>query len=133
MKKRKVNGFTLIEFLIVILLLGIMAVIIVPKISKSLKETENKTHINSTYGLIEAAELYYADIMMHGSEPYGGDVLPKLKIAGKKPDSGYVIVDSQGEIAVGVIYDNMCYTKKFYEKKVKLDKNSACSNPPDFQ
>lgn len=61
MKKRKEAGFTLIELMIVVAIIGILAAIAIPKFSDLI----NKSHEGATKGrlsgLRSALEVYYAD------------------------------------------------------------------------
>ena len=65
-KLRDQSGFTLIEMLVVVIILGILAMIIVPQITVSTEDARlstMQTNLNSVRGAIEA---YYAH---HGSYP----------------------------------------------------------------
>ena len=55
------KGFTLVELLAVITILGLLAVIIVPKVTKTIKDSEQKTNMASANGLLKAAEYRYQD------------------------------------------------------------------------
>ncbi|MBO8171963.1 MAG: prepilin-type N-terminal cleavage/methylation domain-containing protein [Bacillaceae bacterium] len=60
------NGFTLIELLVVFAILGLLAMIIVPRITTSLDTTRVTTDEANTKLLQSAVERYYFD---HGSYP----------------------------------------------------------------
>ena len=53
-------GFTLIEMLIVIIILGILAMVIIPQISVSTEDAKVSTLKGSLSGLRSALEVYYA-------------------------------------------------------------------------
>ena len=59
MKKNK--GFTLVELLGVIILLGVIAVIITPNILKLEKKSEKELFEDSVNALIRGAQMYYAN------------------------------------------------------------------------
>jgi prepilin-type N-terminal cleavage/methylation domain-containing protein len=71
-------GFTLIEMLIVIIILGILAVIIIPQITVSTEEARVNTLKTNLSGLRSSIEVYYAQ---HGSK-YPGDGVPDTKPTG---------------------------------------------------
>ena len=54
------NGFTLIEMLIVIIILGILAMVIIPQISVSTEDAKISTLKTNLGGLRSAIEIYYA-------------------------------------------------------------------------
>ena len=62
------KGFTLVELLAVIVILGVIAVIIIPKVTNSLKESEEKTNLASINGLLKAAQYKYQDNELKGIE-----------------------------------------------------------------
>ena len=56
----KKKGFTLIELLAVIVVLAIVALITVPTVLGVIEKTKKSALKDSAYGLIEAANIYYA-------------------------------------------------------------------------
>ena len=131
MKENKIKGFTLIELLAVIVILAIIALIATPIILNVIEESRDKSNMNSTYGLVDAAKLYYAENITDGKVSFDTNLLDTLKVTGKKPDSGYVMINDKGEIVVGASYGKYCYTKGYTESKiVKNDDNTVCDTPP---
>lgn len=55
-EKRKL-GFTLIELIAVIAVLGLLSVIIVPNVIKTMEKARKNSFLNSAYGLVRAANL----------------------------------------------------------------------------
>jgi len=70
-------AFTLIEMLIVIVILGILAMVIIPQISTSTDDAKLSTLQTNLNSMRNAVELYYAQ---HNSA-YPGDVVPTTKPA----------------------------------------------------
>ena len=79
MKKKK--GFTLIELLAVIVVLAIIAIIATPLIINIIKTAKKGSAKASSYGMIEAARLYYTTNTLEGS--YQGEIFTFEK--NKKP------------------------------------------------
>ena len=59
MKKLSCEGFTLIEMLVVITILGILASIVTPKLTGNLTEAQNTATKATLLGLVSAINLYY--------------------------------------------------------------------------
>lgn len=59
-KKYKQSGFTLIEMLIVIIILGILAMVIIPQITVSTEDAKVTTLKANLSGMRSAIEVYYA-------------------------------------------------------------------------
>ena len=55
------KGFTLVEVLAVITILGILSLITVPIISNSVEKSKQKLFKETIYGIIDATKLYIAD------------------------------------------------------------------------
>jgi general secretion pathway protein G len=77
MRMRRREAFTLIEILIVIVILGILAMVIIPQISTSTDEAKLNTLRTNLSAMRNAVELYYAQ---HGST-YPGAAVPATKPA----------------------------------------------------
>ena len=71
-KLKNQSGFTLIEILIVVILLGILATIIIPQVSVSADEAKLNTLKNNLSGLRRSIDLYY----FQHNNAYPGAVLP---------------------------------------------------------
>jgi prepilin-type N-terminal cleavage/methylation domain-containing protein len=68
-------GFTLIEMLIVVVILGILAMVIIPQVSTSTDDAKLSTLQTNLSAMRNSVELYYAQ---HTSA-YPGDVVPTTK------------------------------------------------------
>lgn len=56
----KKKGFTLIELLAVILILAAIALIAIPVVTNIIEDAKKNALKDSAYGVLEAANLYYA-------------------------------------------------------------------------
>ena len=92
------KGFTLVELLAVIIILGLLAVLITPKVINTLKESEEKTNMASANGLLKAAEYRHQDDELKGTNQtitidYTNNInIDKLEYNGKQPEKGKVVI-----------------------------------------
>ena len=116
----KEKAFTLVELLAVIIILGVLSVLIVPKAIKTLNDSEQKTNIASAEGLLKAAKYKYQDDEMNGkiSENITIDYttntnIDLLDFNGKQPEKGQVIIRSNGNVGMFVKIGDNCYFKNY--------------------
>ena len=113
------NGFTLVELLAVIVILGLLMVIIVPKVTQTLKDAEKNTNMTSAENLVKAAELKASNNDMTGNNTnikinyQTGENKNYLDYTGEKPTSGQVQIKSNGEVAMAVRFGDYCYLKPY--------------------
>lgn len=88
-KKRNMKGFTLVELVVVIAILGILAAIAVPKLSGSKANAETAAK-KATLRTIESAWMLYETDNPKGTWPDG-----YLKDATKATDSNNVTINGQ--------------------------------------
>ena len=98
------RGFTLIEILIVIIVLGILAMIIVPQITVSTEDAKVSTLQSSLSGIRSAIEIYYAQ---HGNQYPGQTGTDGSPNAVAATAAAAMVVqltqytDSDGKVSVG--------------------------------
>ena len=120
MKNRK--GFTLVEVLAIIVILGLIAVITIPIIDETLKKAKRNAAKDSAHGLTEVAKQYYYKLEEATDEPvnYTCDFKNKcseLDIEGARPTSGAIRIDSIGLVS-GEVTFNEKYTFCIYKNNV---------------
>lgn len=120
MKNKK--GFTLVEVLAIIVILGLIAVITIPIIDETLKKTKRNAAKDSTYGLTEVAKQYFYKLEESIDEPvnYTCDFKNKcseLNIQGTRPTSGTIRIDSIGNVSGEVTFSDK-YTFCIYKDNV---------------
>ena len=99
----KNKGFTLVELLAVIILIGIISLIIVPNINSSIENSKKKTAINSSLAYIKSIKDYYStNILEEDFEIIDGynriDVLNKyVDVSNDLPTDGYILF-SDGKV-----------------------------------
>ena len=136
MNKKK-KGFTLIELLAIIVILAIIAVITVPIILNVIDNARKGAAKDSAYGLISAAEYYYANNVLNGENGYLFDgstnVLPYINVSGEQPDKGKIYMNDKGEIALAVVYGDYCITKYFNTDLYESTDVENCGVNNDFK
>mgnify|MGYP004564110875 CR=1 FL=1 len=111
MKNKK--GFTLIELLAVIIILAVIALIATPIVLNVVDNARKSANKDSAYGLLNSAKLYYMESLLDESKSLSGNLIYKINVSGRKPNSGTVYINSKGEIAIAVVYDKVCFTKNY--------------------
>ena len=111
MKNKK--GFTLIELLAVIIILAVIALIATPIVLNVVDNARKSANKDSAYGLLDSAKLYYMESLLDESKSLSGNLIYKINVSGRKPNSGEVYVNNKGEIALSVVYDKVCFTKNY--------------------
>lgn len=133
--KKNNKGFTLIELIAIIILLGLIAVIAVPTVKKIVDDAKLKAFEETARGIIRAGNLYYSKEEMIGEElvqtkfsfPNEAD---DLKLSGKLPKSGSMVINADGEIALAISDGKYCITKSYKEKDITTTKNfDTCEIP----
>ncbi len=121
------KGFTLIELVAVIVIIGIIALITVPFIANIVQNSRRDAFVDSAYSIIDAANQYRAtSIMKHEERTLDisyPDTEKKLKLSGAlMPDYGNLIMDQQGNIEFKLWSDKakICITKTKNENKIQM-------------
>ena len=84
------KGLTLIELLAVILIMGIIAAIAVPAISKVVKNGEIKATKSEALVMLEAAQLYFVETPVKFGREWQAASLPDLVAQGYLESKGYL-------------------------------------------
>ena len=123
----KKNGFTLIELLAVIMVLAIIALISTPVILNVIDKAEKGSFEDSAYGVLDAAKLYYANMNLDEKGKEEMFTFPednKLKLSGKKPASGKVVLEEDGKIGLAISNGKWCAIKNQNEEKISITEYS---------
>ena len=115
----KKKGFTLIELLAVIVILAIIALIAIPLIGNVIEKSKIGALENSVNGLVESANMYYANQSIKGEQPTetifdfaNGEQTSSEKLEYRgKVYNGKLILHTNGEVAV-CINDDKHYAYK---------------------
>lgn len=118
------KGFSLMELMLVLALIGILAVITVPMILNAVTNSNEKAFLDTSYTINKAASNYYASAAMEDNPlplyvTYeGGKIVSNvttdnsdlpttnyLDYQGRHPDSGNILINVDGTIIIS-IFDN---------------------------
>lgn len=114
---KRSNAFTLIELLAVILILGVIALIAIPTVSKIIKESKKGAFKSSVQNLINVIETDCQLRKMDGNEIVlvytftNGSVDNKLNVKGALPKNGTITVDNNCNIKVNITDGTYIATK----------------------
>jgi len=138
--KRK--GFTLIELLAVIVILAIIALITVPLLIGIVDKAKIGALKDSAYGLIESADLYYAQNMgkLEGYTKIeiedGKQTSDKtLAYKGKIDGNGIIIISKEGKVQLCLTNDNIYVKKEFDDTEITVEEMTSdviCSIPNEI-
>jgi len=125
MKLKK--GFTLVEMLSVIIILGILSLIAIPTVNKIMKNAKISTFESSMVGLVNAGKLYYQSNTVLGQtmadKTFTFPDASGLEINGEAPKSGSMVVSSQGKIALAVSNGEYCAKKGYDETEISINED----------
>ena len=131
--KRK--GFTLIELLAVIVVLAIVALIAVSSISGIIEKSRKKAFEDTGYGIISAAEVYYAqhigsvgqDLTFNCTDTECKTATGEaLSFKGNIKGSGTLLLFANGKTAICLNNGKYTTIKNYNESALTTDKGTGC-------
>ena len=122
------KGFTLVELLSIVIILGIVAVIATPITMNVIGNARRKANYVTAVNLIKAAENYRAESWLDPTKKLNvkniNNIYNDVSVDGKKPSEGELYVNTKGLVALSVEMDNVCYVKDFYGE---LEEKEDCT------
>ena len=129
------KGFTLVELLSVIVILGIVSLIAFPTLTGIINKSRLNKLKNSAYGLIEASDLYYAQYGSNnirfditGSSVTSKDTDKLLSFKGNVKN-GVSIIKKNGKTVICVTDGKNSAYKNYNEDEVHLISKKVCTIP----
>lgn len=138
----KKNGFTLIEFIAVALLLGIIALIAIPAVSSTIKEVNKEAFIRTVETMVKSSNDKCERKYMKGKSGNNTTYITdnkyvygdKFDLKGKLPNSALVEADEQCQVKLAAENDKYCARKKFDSDEIEIYDNDGDSNCiPDYE
>lgn len=120
------KGFTLIELLAIIVILGILSILIVPKVIDSLNNSEEKTNLTSAENLLNVAIYKSTNNDIQGSnrtvliDYMTGENVDYLDYSGKKPEVGKIRINDNGKIEMAIKIGDYCYKKNIIQTDITV-------------
>ena len=124
------KGFTLVELLATIVVLGVIALIAIPTVMDSVATAKEQAALSSIDGLIKAAENYYYKRSSEGNEiSEYENILSLIEYKGEQPESGQMRFLRSGTLQISAEYNNKCY-RKISDTIEIIDDYEFCLLPP---
>ena len=132
--KEKNKGFTLIELLAVIVILAIIALIATPIVMNLISKARKSAAEDSAYGMVKAAESYYAGTLLETSgNGISKDLIfsctkdgckidedKELTFNGSKSSSGTITIKTDGKVQITDLIINN-YTCNYKENSTEIE------------
>lgn len=94
MKQRKQNGFTLLEIMVVVVILGILASVVVPNLLGNKEKADQQKAVSDISALEQAFDMYKLDNSVYPSTDQGLEALVTNPSGSPEPrnyrDGGYI-------------------------------------------
>lgn len=125
------KGFTLIELMAVIVVLGVVAVITAPIMGDVIEQNKKGAFEDSVYGLIKAVNLDKAESGFNITRTYtisAGIITPSLETKGSVNGMGNIYLNADGEISLTIEFEKWCASKEFYDNRVSIKVGTCIAN-----
>lgn len=127
----KKGGFTLVELLAVIVIIGILALITVPTVTNIIEKSQKSTFKSNASGIlrsIKLSKIYQDELALETNKIYelkdakiyhNGEELTNV-FRGKILGEGIIVVNDIGEMNIKYSNDKYCATKSFNETEIRI-------------
>lgn len=114
-------GFTFIDFAALIFLVFIFSIVIVPKSINYFKDNQKKDFLNKTNRIVKKVlQEHNNKKMIYTYEDKKETSVNKLNYKGFKPETGTIIINKEGKVALSFYEDKYCAEKDYYEDEIKV-------------
>lgn len=124
MKKKKSQGFTLMELLGVIIILAVIALIATPLVMRVINNSKKQAAENTGQSIIEAGkQKATAEDIKTSSPPFQYNEKSGLPLNGKKPTKFNLILNEKMDSQLQAWVNGFCVTKEFSDKTPSVDES----------
>ncbi len=123
------SGFTLIELLAVIIILAIVALIAAPIILGVIEDARLSANKSQVEMILSGAEQKFVHAQLTGEKiDFDGltNIYEDLDTTNEKPANGELYITNEGDIALAISIDGICYYKKFMEDNINQNNSENC-------
>ena len=121
------KGFTLIELLAVLIVIGLVVLIVAPKVNEAINGTKTGAYKSSVNTLLRKIKLEQEGLIIDSETEYtitDGVISPDIEYEGEINGNGYIKIDSEG-LTIVKLYDNgTCAYKNKYDDNLTVEKLS---------
>src|SRR5574344_1993998 len=132
----KNKGFTLVEVLAVIVILGVIALIVVPKVSDIISSSKKQAGMESALSYVRAVDQYVIEANDDDSKDAhisnGDNLFSYITISGTKASDGKIYVDEDKNVSIALQIGAYCYKKEAVDKNtdITVTKTDTCTVEP---
>ena len=124
----KKNAFTLIELLAVIIVISLLALLLIPKINSTIKDSRKTTGELSARALVREADNFYLTkkaennnfISCNYNFDTNSNTCTGFEFKGTAPESGRIHIKSDGTVALAVQFGDYCYLKEYNTDEITI-------------
>src|SRR5574344_1291592 len=132
----KNKRFTLVEVLAVIVILGVIALIVVPKVSDIISSSKKQAGMESALSYVRAVDQYVIEANDDDSKDAhisnGDNLFSYITISGTKASDGKIYVDEDKNVSIALQIGAYCYKKEAVDKNtdITVTKTDTCTVEP---
>src|SRR5574344_119378 len=133
----KNKGFTLVEVLAVLVIIGVIALIVVPKVSDIISSAKKQAGMESALSYVRAVDQYVIEANDDDSKDAhisnGDNLFSYITISGTKASEGKIYVDEDKNVSIALQIGAYCYKKEAVDKNadITVTKTDTCTVEPN--